>query len=119
MDERARESPGGAGHAVLETAADRAALSAILEARGRRREARNALHQALTLTQNVLGADHYEVGLLLDRLAGLLIRDGQLGEGAALYGRALEIFERTLGSLDPRTMTCRANRDNAVSGSHP
>ena len=50
------------GSDELEAAADRAALAAILESRGRSREARETLLDVLSTLEAVLGPDHYEVG---------------------------------------------------------
>jgi tetratricopeptide (TPR) repeat protein len=109
--------PQSAGNAALETAADRAALAAILEARGRGREARNTLQQALPLLEDVLGPEHLEVGMTLNSLAGMFLAAGHDREAAALYRRALPIFERTLGADHAKTLACRTNLDKATIGS--
>lgn len=107
------------GQSPLEAAADRAALAAILEAHGRHAEARATLGQALATFEQVLGSDHYLVGVTLERLAGAVATSGAHDEAAALYARALTIYERILGRSHPRTAACRANRDKALAVPHP
>jgi Tetratricopeptide repeat len=82
---------------LLETAADRAALAAILDARGRHAEAETTLRQALSVLETVLGPDHYEVGMVLDDLAEITGRAGDPREAAALHARARRIKRRVLG----------------------
>ncbi len=55
----------------LEAAADRGALAAILEARGRDREARAVLVEVLATLERVLGPEHYDLVGVLDRLAAI------------------------------------------------
>ena len=117
MADVARVHVGDHGHGALEAAADRIALAAILDARGRGREARDTLGQAVPVLESILGAEHYEVGVALDSLAAMYSGAGEHRNAAALYSRALRIFERTLGTGHPRTRACRANRDKAVAGS--
>ena len=114
MEDEARPLPDGSGEAELEAAADRAAISAILEARGRNGEAVAALQQALALLEHVLGANHYEVAVALDRLATLCRQERRQQDAVPLYNRAIDIFERTLGPGNVRTVTCRANRNRAL-----
>lgn len=116
QESRPARSP---GQSPLEAATDRAAHAAIFEARGRHAEAREALGQALAMFTDVLGADHYEVGVTLERLAGVVAAVGAQDEAGALYARALPIYERTLGRFHPRTAACRANRDKALAVPHP
>lgn len=119
MHDHAVPIPDTSGQAGLEAAADRAAIAAILEARGRPVEALRALQEAAALLEHVLGKDHFEVGVALDQLASRQFQGGQGDEAEELYGRALAIFERTLGHQHPRTVTCRTNRDKALRGPHP
>lgn len=102
--------------AALEAAVDRAALAAILDARGRGREASETLGQVLPLLEEILGSDHYEVGVALEALAGMSLKAGRAAEASALYARASLIFERTLGSANPRTVACRTNQRTAITG---
>ena len=83
--------------ALLEAAADRVALAAILDASGRHREAAETLRHALSVYVRVLGADHYELAGVLENLAGVAERAGEPGQAAALRARALRIRRRVLG----------------------
>ena len=83
--------------ALLEGAADRIALAAILEASGRHREAAEALSAALSVYERVLGPDHYEIAGVLQNLAGVAERAGEPERAAALRARALRIRRRVLG----------------------
>jgi hypothetical protein len=82
----------------LEAAADRGALAAILEARGRDREAWDVLVEVLASLERVLGADHYDVAPVLDRLAAIATRRGDRAGAAALLTRALTIRRLVLGA---------------------
>jgi len=117
MPDEAPRQPRPPGNAALESAADRAAIAAILEARGRGREARETLGQAVPILEEVLGADHYEVGVALDSLATMHLGAGHNDDAGALFDRALAIFERTLGGGHPRTVACRVNRNKAAARS--
>ena len=83
--------------ALLEGAADRIALAAILEASGRHQEAAEALRGALSVYERVLGPDHYEIAGVLQNLAGVAERAGEPARAAALRARALRIRRRVLG----------------------
>ena len=85
----------------LEVAADRDALAAILEARGRHREAQATLWEVLSVLESVLGAEHYEVAVTLDKLAAMVRRGGDTVRAAELYERSLRIKRRLLGSDHP------------------
>jgi len=82
----------------LEAAADRGALAAILEARGRDREAWEVLVEVLATLERVLGPDHYDVAGILDRLASIAERRGDRAAGAELLTRLLTIRRRVLGA---------------------
>jgi hypothetical protein len=99
----------------LELAADRAALAAILEARGRSREARETLRDVLSTLEAVLGPDHYEVGLTLSELGDMHISAGHFGDAHTALTRATGIFERVLGGSHPSTAACRARREQALA----
>lgn len=99
----------------LEGAVDRAALAAILEARGRNREAVETLQEVLRTLEAVLGADHYEVGLTLSDLGAMQMSAGRFAEGEAALTRATEILERVLGTSHPAAAVCRARREQARS----
>jgi tetratricopeptide (TPR) repeat protein len=99
----------------LEAAADRAALAALLEARGRHREARDTLRGVLSTLEQVLGPDHYEVGLTLSDLGELHMSAGRFGDADAVLTRATTIFERVLGASHPTTAASRHRREQARS----
>ena len=82
----------------LEAAADRVALAAILEARGRDRDAWEVLVDVLTTLERVLGQDHYDVAGVLDRLASIAERRGDRAGAADLLTRSLTIRRRLLGA---------------------
>ena len=82
----------------LEVAADRIALAAILDARGRHREAELALRDVLPVLESVLGRDHYEVAAAVDKLAAVVQRRGDHAQAVALYERSLVIKRRILGA---------------------
>jgi hypothetical protein len=90
--------------ALLEAAADRVALAAILDASDRHQEAAQALRDALSVYERVLGADHYEVAGVLQNLAGVAERSGEPEQAAALRARALRIRRRVLGHTHRRSM---------------
>jgi hypothetical protein len=89
--------------AMLEAAADRVALAAILDSSGRHREAAASLRHALSVYERVLGADHYEVAGVLQNLAGVAERAGEPDQAAALRARALRIRRRVLGHTHRRS----------------
>jgi hypothetical protein len=82
----------------LEGAADRAALAAILEARGRDRDAWAVLVDVLATLERVLGPEHYDVVSVLDRLASIADRRGDGPAAAELLARSLTIRRRLLGA---------------------
>ena len=99
----------------LEVAADRGALAAILEARGRHREAQQALRHVLSILEIVLGPDHYEAAATLDRLAANVQITGDYAQAASLHERSLAIKRRILGpghadvaETSARLAACRA-----------
>ena len=89
--------------ALLEAAADRVALAAMLDASGRHREAAESLRHALLVYERVLGADHYGVAGVLQDLAGVTERAGDPEGAAALRARALRIRRRVLGHTQRRS----------------
>jgi len=99
----------------LEAAVDRAALAAILESRGRKREALETLQEVLTTLEGVLGADHYEVGLTLSDLGAMHMSAGRFAEADAALTRAAVILERVLGASHPAAAACRARSEQARS----
>jgi tetratricopeptide (TPR) repeat protein len=99
----------------LEAAVDRAALAAILEARGRKREALETLRDVLSTLEAVLGPDHHEVGLTLSVLGAMHMSAGRFAEADAAFSRAALILERVLGASHPAAAACRARREQARS----
>ena len=89
--------------ALLEAAADRIALAAMLDASGRHREAAETLRHALWAYERVLGVDHYEVARVLQNLAGVAERAGEQEQAAELRARALRIRRRVLGDTRRRS----------------
>ena len=89
--------------ALLEAAADRVAMAAILDASGRHRQAAETLRHALSVYERVLGADHYEVAGVLDQLAGAAERAGEREQAAAAGARALRIRRTVLGHTHRRS----------------
>jgi hypothetical protein len=89
--------------ALLEAAADRVAMAAILDASGRHREAAETLRRALLVYERVLGADHYEVAGVLEDLAGAAKRAGEPEQAAAATARALHIRRAVLGHTRRRS----------------
>lgn len=89
--------------ALLEAAADRVAVAAILDAGGRHQEAAATLRQALSVYERVLGPDHYEIAGVLQTLAEVAGRAGEPEQAAALRARALRIRRRVLGHTHRRS----------------
>jgi tetratricopeptide (TPR) repeat protein len=92
-----RDVSSASPQALLEAAADRVALAAILEASGRHRDAAEALRGALSVYERVLGPDHYELARVLENLAAVAERAGEPEQAAALRARALRIRRKVLG----------------------
>ncbi len=82
----------------LESASDRRALAEVLAARGRTREAQETLTEVVAVLERVLGPDHYELSLALDKLAELAERRSDRPLAIALHERSLAIKTRVLGS---------------------
>jgi len=99
----------------LEAAVDRAALAAILQARGRNREARETLLDVVSTLEAVLGPDHYEVGLTLGELGEMHMSAGRFSDADTALTRAAAILERILGTSHPVAAACRVRRDQARS----
>ena len=89
--------------ALLEAAADRVAMAAILDASGRHGQAAETLRHALSVYERVLGADHYEVAGVLENLAGAAERAGEPEQAAAAGARALRIRRAVLGHTHRRS----------------
>jgi Tetratricopeptide repeat len=89
--------------ALLEAAADRVAVAAILDAGGRHREAATTLRDVLSVYERVLGPEHYEVAGVLQDLAGVTERAGEPERAAELRARALRIRRRVVGHTHRRS----------------
>jgi tetratricopeptide repeat protein len=89
--------------ALLEAAADRVAVAAILDAGGRHGEAVAMLRRALWAYERVLGSDHYEVAGVLENLADVAERAGEPEQAAALRARAQHIRRTVLGHTRQRS----------------
>src|SRR5262249_57924352 len=76
---------------------------------GRYSEAEGLLRQALALAEAAFGADHLEVGRMLNNLGVLYKYMGRFDEAQTVYGRALAIIERTLGCDHPDVATIYHN----------
>jgi len=94
-----REAALGPDHVA--TAADVAALAAIVEGRGRLDEAAALYERALAVFRRKLGAGSAEVALNLASLATLRQQQGRRAEAARLYARALTLQERVFGRGHP------------------
>ena len=90
-------------HTLLEAAADRVAMAAILDAGGRHQEAAAMLRRALAAYERVLGPDHYEVAGVLEDLAEVVERVGEAEQAAALRARAQRIRRTVLGHTHRRS----------------
>ena len=82
----------------LGSAADRAALAAILDAQGRHGEALTKLEEAIAVVEALLGPEHYEVAVLLATTAAVAERAGDDERAAALRERERRIKRRVLGT---------------------
>lgn len=89
--------------ALLEAAADRVAVAAILDAGGRHQEAAATLRRALAAYERVLGPDHYEVAGVLEDLAEVVERVGEGEQAAVLRARAQHIRRTVLGHTHRRS----------------
>lgn len=96
-----RERTVGSEH--IETAAERAALAAILVDSGRLEEARELYLLAIEVFERTLGANHYEVAVNLAGLAVVEQASGRLEEAEALYRQSVELHLLQLGPDHPET----------------
>jgi tetratricopeptide (TPR) repeat protein len=77
--------------------------------RGSYTEAEAFLRQALTISEQSLGAEHSEVATVLTRLGLLLIKQERTGEAELFCRRALAIREQQLGPEDLLTVESLLN----------
>ncbi len=85
----------------LAVAADRAALAAILDPRGKRDEAKQLLTSALRTFKRKLGPRSFEVGVTLETLGSLNYRAGDLGAAERHLKAALDLQQQRLGKQHP------------------
>jgi tetratricopeptide (TPR) repeat protein len=83
------------------TAADVAALAALLADAGEYREARLGYQRALRIFRRAHGAGHYEVAVNNGNLGALYHATGQWTRAERLYREALVVKERVLGPRHP------------------
>jgi tetratricopeptide (TPR) repeat protein len=85
----------------VDTAADMAALAAILDGQ-RRFEESEALHlHAVAVFERQFGPEHIETGMALANLAALRSAQGRISEATELSMRALAIKRHHLGEFHP------------------
>ncbi len=61
-------------------------------------------HDTLTAVERSLGTEHFEVVILVTKLAGIYMEQEKYKEAEPLYGRALAITEKVLGPEDLKTI---------------
>ena len=94
-----------------ETAADAAALGAILDGMARHHEAERLHRRALAVFEAALGPGYEEVGFALHNLGASLALTGRHSEAEPLHRRALDIKQRTMGRRHPSVaITLREHR---------
>jgi tetratricopeptide (TPR) repeat protein len=89
------------GQAHPDVAADKAALAAILDGRGKDAEAEALYREAIGCFARHLGARHFEVGFNWANLAALYHKMGRRAKAERAYARALRILEGTVGRNHP------------------
>jgi hypothetical protein len=67
--------------------------------------------RSLSIDERIYGADHPDVAIDLNNLAGLYKSQGRYSEAEPLYLRSLQICEQRLGVDHPSTVTVRQNYD--------
>ncbi len=80
-----------------------------LKERARYEEAELFYQRALTIREQVLGAEHPDTAATLNNLGRLYTSQGKYQEAELFYQRALEIRERVLGTEHPDTATTLNN----------
>ena len=81
----------------------------VLEARGETEEAEALLKRALTIKENLFGAENVEWALTANNLGVLYREQGRHAESEKLLSRALASFESTLSEGHPNLVACRDN----------
>ena len=98
---RSKSASGCVGADHPDTAADVAALAALLDGQGKYDEAEPLYRRALSVFERAYGPEHYEVAVNLNNLAALCHATGRAEEAEALYLRSLAIKEKLLGAQHP------------------
>jgi hypothetical protein len=60
------------------------------------------------------GKDHPPVASAYNNLAVLLAYEGKYAEAEPLYRQAIEIFQASLGTDHPKTLTAKRNYDSLI-----
>ncbi|MEA2828224.1 MAG: hypothetical protein QOG43_2663 [Actinomycetota bacterium] len=106
----------GEGH---DAAMARSGLGSACQSLGRWDEAEHHYRAALAQLDDPAGADHPDLGHVLNNLATLHRRRGEDEEARVLLARAQDLLERTLGPDHPVTVEVAANRRRVDSGPSP
>lgn len=105
------------GPESLETADSLNDLGTILRLyQGDYDEARRLLERAGGIIESRLGANHPDLGVLLNNLASLHAERGQFANAEPIFLRCLEIGERAHGPENPRTATILNNYASLLYG---
>jgi tetratricopeptide (TPR) repeat protein len=86
---------------AVSIAADRVALAAILDCLGAFDESMALYRSALKTYRRAYGASHREIALVLNNVAAVYQRTGQLGRAQKMYRAALAMKRKTLGGNHP------------------
>jgi tetratricopeptide (TPR) repeat protein len=78
-------------------------LGSVYASSGDLARSRETYEKALDLKQEIVGADHPDVAVILDRLAGVCQFQNQFDQAEEYLTRALEIRKKKIGSEDQRT----------------
>ena len=114
--------PAAERSAALREATDLLVQATILTRKGQKREAAEAVRQALERRERALGPDHLLVAVVLERLAGLHAELRQFEEARPLLERSLALRTRKGGSGErdapagPRAVRMGPRRPRAPGG---
>jgi len=81
---------------------------------GNYEQAKPLYERALSVWEKVLGAEHPQMALGLNNLAGLHKTQGNYEQAKPLYERALAIFEKALGAEHPNTRIVSENYNDLL-----
>jgi tetratricopeptide (TPR) repeat protein len=96
-------------HDVVAVAADRVALAAILDGRGKFAESERIYLQALKIYRRAFGASHREIAVVLNNLGAVYSRTGRLQHAEKMYRTALEMKIAALGRRHPDVAVTLSN----------